>query len=136
FAASVIVPFSASRFRFLSMLLSPLSSNSAFTSRTTVGNPDAAATCAMPDPIRPHPTTPTFRIAIFSSWKCRPPCRQEESCNLVYCGGTLLGALFRSAQILPETKFLYVLYFPGLITSFRSVPQQSWLSLAPRRCTP
>src|SRR5437016_85229 len=115
FAASVIVPFSASRFRFLSMLLSPLSSNSALTSHTTVGNPDAAATCAMPDPIRPHPTTPTLRIAIFSSWKCHPPRRQEEPCNLAHRWDTKHRALFGCAQILPETKRLYVLRFACLI---------------------
>ena len=28
--------------------------------RTTVSNPARAATCAMPAPIRPQPTTPTF----------------------------------------------------------------------------
>jgi hypothetical protein len=29
--------------------------------------PDAAQTCAMPDPIRPHPSTPTVLICIDSS---------------------------------------------------------------------
>src|SRR6266404_2288258 len=60
FIASVIVPFSAKRFRFFSMPLSPLSTNSALISRTTVSNPAAAATCAIPEPISPHPTTPTL----------------------------------------------------------------------------
>ena len=34
------------------------------TSRSTTSYPDCAATCAMPWPIRPPPTTPTFLISI------------------------------------------------------------------------
>ena len=60
FAASVIVPFSTNRFRFFSMPLSPFSTSSAFTSRTVVSNPATATTCAIPEPISPHPTTPTL----------------------------------------------------------------------------
>src|SRR5213075_454746 len=55
---------------------------------------------------------------------------------ILCCGGTILGALFVSAQILPETKLLYVLSSLASFTSSRSVPQQSWPSPAPRRCTP
>ena len=65
FTASLIVPFSTRRFRFFSIPLSPFSTNSALTSRTTVSNPAATATCAIPEPIKPHPTTPTFRIAML-----------------------------------------------------------------------
>ena len=42
----------------------PFSSALGDTSRTTVGNPACALTCAMPLPIRPQPTTPTFWIAM------------------------------------------------------------------------
>ena len=59
-AASVIAPFSTIRVRFFSIPFSPFSTSSMLTSRTTVGNPACAHTCAMPEPMRPHPTTPTF----------------------------------------------------------------------------
>src|ERR1700722_19752375 len=42
----------------------PFSSTAAFTSRTETWQPAAAAICAIPEPIRPHPTTPTFSIDI------------------------------------------------------------------------
>src|SRR5687768_17922970 len=43
-----------------------LSQSASDTSRTTVGNPAAAQTWAMPLPIKPPPTTPTDRIAAKS----------------------------------------------------------------------
>ena len=58
--AAVIVPFSANRAKFFSMPFNPLSTRSGFTSRTTVSKPAAAHTCAIPEPINPHPTTPTL----------------------------------------------------------------------------
>src|ERR1700733_185209 len=64
FCASVIVPFSTNRAKFLSIPFKPFSTTSGATSRTTVSNPAAAQTCAIPDPINPHPTTPTFLIAM------------------------------------------------------------------------
>src|SRR5580704_2173857 len=46
------------------MPCSPLSRSCCETSRTVTWQPDCAATCAMPEPIRPHPTTPTFSIGM------------------------------------------------------------------------
>jgi hypothetical protein len=40
-----------------------------FTSRTVTWHPALAAIWAIPDPIRPHPTTPTFSMAIDNSSK-------------------------------------------------------------------
>src|ERR1700735_286735 len=45
----------------------PFSTSCGETSRTVTWHPAFAATCAIPDPISPHPTTPTFSIAIYSS---------------------------------------------------------------------
>src|ERR1700745_3053816 len=45
------------------MPCSPLSRSCCETSRTVTWQPACAATCAMPEPIRPHPTTPTFSMA-------------------------------------------------------------------------
>src|SRR5262245_37259459 len=39
--------------------------SSSDTSRTVVSNPAIAAVCAMPAPIKPHPSTPTFLISIL-----------------------------------------------------------------------
>ena len=46
------------------MLAKPLSSNSLDTSRTVTCTPACAAVCAIPDPISPQPTTPSFSMAI------------------------------------------------------------------------
>src|SRR5260370_39692223 len=97
------------------MPLIPLPPNPNPTSPPTVPNPAAAATCAIPEPISPHPTTPTFRIVIFSTWKCRPPRQQEEPSRLAYRRGTIHRSHFVSAQILPETNFLYAIYFLCLV---------------------
>src|SRR3954471_3271391 len=45
----------------------PLSTSSSVTSRTTVSYPERAATSAMPEPIRPQPSTPTFLIFFIRS---------------------------------------------------------------------
>src|SRR5436305_3682932 len=45
----------------------PLSTSSSVTSRTTVSYPERAATSAMPEPIRPQPSTPTFLIFFMRS---------------------------------------------------------------------
>jgi hypothetical protein len=45
----------------------PLLEQRGSTSRTTTSNPAFAATSAMPEPIRPQPSTPTLRIAIVAS---------------------------------------------------------------------
>src|SRR5436305_10296366 len=46
---------------------SPLSTSSSVISRTTVSYPERAATSAMPEPIRPQPSTPTFLIFFMRS---------------------------------------------------------------------
>src|SRR5262245_32639388 len=58
-SAAGSLPFSTRRARDLSIVPLPLSSTGWATSRTNVSYPAAAATCAMPLPIRPHPNTPT-----------------------------------------------------------------------------
>src|SRR5690348_13539783 len=69
------VPFSTRRLRFFSIDCMPLFKRSSFTSRTITLHPACAATCAMPEPIRPQPTTPTFWMAIpFSS-------TNDDGCN-------------------------------------------------------
>src|SRR5258706_2258558 len=47
-----------------SIRLRPTSTRLLDTSRTEVGCPDCAATWAIPDPMSPHPSTPTFLIGI------------------------------------------------------------------------
>src|SRR3990170_5541334 len=61
---ALIFPFSAALVREEVMAARPLSRNFWLTSDTTTLNPDRAHTSAMPDPISPQPTTPTFCIAI------------------------------------------------------------------------
>ena len=57
-------PFSTARSSCLRILPSPESSFSWLTSRTTTSYPDWADTCAIPCPMRPQPTTPTFLISM------------------------------------------------------------------------
>src|SRR6516162_1203773 len=64
FCSAVICPFSANLPSDFSMDARPFFSSSSDTSRTTTGKPAAAATWAIPEPIRPQPTTPTLRISI------------------------------------------------------------------------
>src|ERR1700735_1294038 len=65
----------------------PLSTSCGETSRTVTWHPAFAATCAIPDPISPHPTTPTFSIAIYSSriivvrYICRATLRTAFLCK-------------------------------------------------------
>ncbi len=61
---SFIVPFSANFASDFSIAAKPLSRYFCSTSRTVTSKPDIAATCAMPDPIRPQPKTPTLLISI------------------------------------------------------------------------
>src|SRR6202041_2368438 len=61
----------------------PFSSTAAFTSRTETWQPAAAAICAIPETIRPQPTTPTFLIAIYYSSEdflrtAGPRCREDR----------------------------------------------------------
>src|SRR3954470_13026116 len=56
-------PFSTARASCFSIRPSPLSSTSWSISRTTTSYPACAATCVMPWPIRPQPSTPTFDIS-------------------------------------------------------------------------
>src|ERR1039458_5260748 len=44
----------------------PLSRNFCSCSSTTTSKPAVAATCAMPEPINPQPSTPTFLISMIS----------------------------------------------------------------------
>src|SRR5581483_5735129 len=58
------VPFSANFPSDFSIPANPLSRYFCSTSSTVTSNPAIAATCAMPDPINPQPSTPTFLISI------------------------------------------------------------------------
>ena len=55
---------SASLARALSIPAKPLSRYFCSSSSTVTSNPAIAATCAMPEPINPKPSTPTFLISI------------------------------------------------------------------------
>src|SRR6476661_5519003 len=61
---SLSPPFSANLASDFSMPAKPLSRYFCSTSRTVTSNPAVAATCAMPDPIRPQPRTPTFLMSM------------------------------------------------------------------------
>src|SRR5258708_31936821 len=60
-------PFSASRSKDFSIASKPFCTSSCETSRTVVSKPALAAVWAMPEPIRPQPSTPTFFISILNS---------------------------------------------------------------------
>ena len=62
---SFSAPFSANLASDFSIPAKPLSRYFCSTSRTVTSNPAVAATCAMPEPIRPQPRTPTFLISIL-----------------------------------------------------------------------
>src|ERR1044071_3821261 len=47
----------------------PFAIRSSETSLTIVSNPAVAATCAIPEPMSPHPKTPTFLISIIAPEK-------------------------------------------------------------------
>src|SRR5579859_5644026 len=68
FCSAVIPPFSTGRSANFasdfSIPANPLSRYFCSTSSTVTSNPAIAQTCAMPDPINPHPRTPTFLISI------------------------------------------------------------------------
>src|SRR5712691_1302870 len=61
---SLIVPFSANLASDFSMPARPWSRYFCSTSSTVTSKPAVAATCAMPEPMRPQPSTPTFLISI------------------------------------------------------------------------
>ena len=61
---SSIRALATSASRLLRSPPSPRSSSSWLASATTVGKPACAATWTIPDPIRPQPSTPTFRMAM------------------------------------------------------------------------
>src|SRR5579885_522652 len=64
FSGAFSEPFWTARSSRLTMFPNPRSHNSCVASTTTVGNPEAAHTWAIPEPISPHPTTPISRISI------------------------------------------------------------------------
>src|ERR1700722_16805546 len=61
---SLIVPFSPNLASDFSIPAKPLSRYFCSTSSTVTSKPAVAATCAMPEPIRPQPSTPTRLISI------------------------------------------------------------------------
>ena len=64
FCSAVSLPFSTPPARNFSMRARPLASAASSTSRTRTSKPACAATCTIPEPMRPQPTTPTFWIAM------------------------------------------------------------------------
>src|SRR5215469_15676704 len=79
--SSLRFPFSENFASDFSMPAKPLSKNLCSTSRTVTSNPAVALTCAMPDPMRPQPTTPTFLISISPQ---RTQRITQDTCNLVW----------------------------------------------------
>src|SRR6267154_551082 len=65
--SALIVPFAANRSKDFSIEAKPFCSSSSETSRTVVSKPALAAVWAMPEPIRPQPSTPTFFNSILNS---------------------------------------------------------------------
>src|SRR3954454_8900700 len=63
-ASAVTLPLSTPSLRNFSIRPMPFFRNGSSTSRTIVLYPDAAQTCAIPDPINPQPSTPTVVICI------------------------------------------------------------------------
>src|SRR2546425_228044 len=61
------LPLATRPSRVLRRLPRPRCSSSSFASTTVVRKPAWAATCAIPEPMRPHPRTPTCLMAIGSS---------------------------------------------------------------------
>src|SRR5579864_3340254 len=76
FCCAVMPPFSGGRSaKFasdFSMPANPLSRNFCSASSTMTSQPAMALTCAMPEPIRPQPKTPTFLISIDSPLLLHP----------------------------------------------------------------
>ena len=64
FSPPLSAGFSASLARDFSMPAKPLSRNFCSASSTVTSRPAVAETWAMPEPIRPQPSTPTLRISI------------------------------------------------------------------------
>jgi len=60
----VIFPSSTPRCRFFAIVSTPFWTNASVRSRMTTVRPERAATCAMPFPICPAPTTPGVAIVI------------------------------------------------------------------------
>src|ERR1700723_4012095 len=79
FCCAVIPPFSTGRSanfaKDFSIPANPLSRNFCSTSSTVTSKPAVAQTCAMPEPIKPQPRTPTFLISINTF-------RGHETCGL------------------------------------------------------
>src|SRR5260221_520918 len=72
--SGVTLPFSTPLARKRSMLPRPFFRKPSSASRTRTWYPASAHTCAMPEPIKPHPTTPTldtFRGVLIAH---APPC--------------------------------------------------------------
>ena len=65
-ACSVSFPFSIALASDFSMLARARAADASSTSRTMVLNPFTAATCAMPEPMSPPPSTPTVAIVVIS----------------------------------------------------------------------
>src|SRR5438128_11649395 len=65
--SAVIVPFAANFSKDSSIDAKPFCNSSSVTSRTVGSKPALAAVCAMPEPIRQQPSTPTFLMSISVS---------------------------------------------------------------------
>ena len=62
-ASCASVPFSTFRLRKYAIWSRACSARASSTSRPTVWNPASIASCAIPEPIAPRPTTPSLRIS-------------------------------------------------------------------------
>jgi len=61
-SASLSRPYVTARFNDAATRAIPASANAGELSVTVTSSPARAATSAIPEPIKPHPTTPTFSI--------------------------------------------------------------------------
>src|SRR5262245_5394720 len=77
-ASFAISPFSTSFARLASIPLRPRSRKPCSRSVRTTFRPEAAATCAIPEPICPAPTTPNVRIAMPLCELLMPPLRPSD----------------------------------------------------------
>src|SRR5581483_2162258 len=75
------------------MLRCPVESAASSISRTTTSRPARAVTSAIPDPMSPHPTTPTRSILIPTSASAREPALSVEKSTLTKGSSGFLGAL-------------------------------------------
>src|SRR5712691_8859928 len=122
-ASPVTLPFATPSSRNFLIRPSPLLRATSSTSRTIVLYPAAAHTCAMPDPIRPHPNTPTVCISMISPPRVRRPALPERQAEaFATCRCTFKTSHYERHEITQRDHFsLFVCFvrFVGFVCVFR-----------------